>query len=33
MIASFQQASQAVKNASASLQAAANAAKEWAGKA
>lgn len=33
MIAAFQQASQAVKSASASLQAAANAAKEWAGKA
>lgn len=33
MIASFQQASQAVKNAAASLQAAANAAKEWASKA
>lgn len=33
MIAAFQQASQAVKNASTSLQAAANAAKAWAGKA
>lgn len=33
MIAAFQQASQAVKTASASLQAAASAAKEWAGKA
>lgn len=33
MIAAFQQASQAVKNASTSLQAAANAAKDWAGKA
>ena len=33
MIAAFQQASQAVKSASVSLQAAANAAKEWAGKA
>ena len=33
MIAAFQQASQAVKTASAQLQAAANAAKEWAGKA
>lgn len=33
MIASFQQASQAVKNASASLKAAADASKEWAAKA
>lgn len=33
MIASFQQASQAVKNAAASLKAAANAAKDWANKA
>ena len=33
MIASFQQANQAVKNAASSLQAAANAAKNWAGKA
>lgn len=33
MIAAFQQASQAVKNASASLQTAANAAKDWASKA
>lgn len=33
MIAAFQQASQAVKNASASLQTAATAAKDWASKA
>ncbi len=33
MIASFQQASQAVKNASTSLQAVAKAAKDWAAKA
>jgi hypothetical protein len=33
MIAAFQQASQAVKNASTSLKAAADAAKDWVGKA